>query len=63
MSMVSRDTSAAWVTAIVAWFLILINGTYPQGLYDFGVGAMQWLIRVEAYMLLLVDEYPPFSFT
>lgn len=50
-----------WITTIVAWFLILFTGRYPQGLYDFGVGAFQWLIRVEAYVLLLVDEYPPFS--
>jgi hypothetical protein len=30
-------------------------------LYDFGVGALRWRLRVEAYMLLLVDEYPPFA--
>ena len=49
------------ITTIVAWFIILITGSYPQGLYDFGVGALRWLLRVEAYLLLLVDEYPPFS--
>ena len=54
---------AWWVTTIVAWFLILITGRYPEGLYDFGAGALRWLIRVEAYVLLLVDEYPPFSLT
>jgi uncharacterized protein DUF4389 len=54
---------AWWVTAVVAWLLILITGTYPQGLYTFGVGALQWLVRVEAYVLLLTDEYPPFSLT
>ena len=52
-----------WVTTVVAWFLILITGKYPLGLYDFGVGALRWLIRVEAYVLLLTDEYPPFSLT
>jgi hypothetical protein len=51
------------ITSFVAWLAILITGTYPQGLYDFGVGIMRWWLRVEAYMLLLVDEYPPFSFT
>jgi hypothetical protein len=51
-----------WITTIVAWFLILFTGRYPRGLYNFGVGALRWLIRIEAYMLLLVDEYPPFSF-
>jgi len=50
-----------WVTSIVAWLLILLTGAYPQGLYDFGVGCLRWLLRVEAYMLLLVAEYPPFS--
>jgi len=49
------------LTSIVAWLLILVTGDYPRGLYDFGVGALRWLIRVEAYVLLLVDEYPPFS--
>ncbi len=54
----------AWCfTTIAAWFIILFTGNYPQGLYEFGVGALRWLLRVEAYMLLLVDEYPPFSFT
>jgi len=27
------------------------------------VGALRWRIRVEAYLLLMVDEYPPFSLT
>jgi hypothetical protein len=52
----------AWcVTTIVAWFVILFTGEYPAGLYEFGVGSLRWLIRVQAYLLLLVDDYPPFS--
>ena len=51
------------LTTIAAWFIILFTGAYPQGLHEFGVGALRWLLRVEAYMLLLVDEYPPFSLT
>jgi len=54
----------AWgFTTIVAWFMIVFTGTYPQGLYEFGVGALRWRLRVEAYLLLMVDEYPPFSLT
>ena len=49
------------LATIAAWFVIVITGEYPAGLYDFSVGALRWLLRVEAYMLLLVDEYPPFS--
>jgi Domain of unknown function (DUF4389) len=52
----------AWFFAtIVAWFAILFTGAYPASLYDFGVGALRWRLRVEAYMLLMVDDYPPFS--
>jgi hypothetical protein len=54
---------AWWITSIVAWFAILFTGAYPGGLYEFGVGALRWLLRVEAYVLLLVDDYPPFSLT
>lgn len=62
MIVVGLLSVAWWVTSCVAWFAILITGNYPQGLYDFGVGVLRWFIRVEAYLLLLVDEYPPFSF-
>lgn len=52
----------AWAfTTIIAWFAIVITGDYPQSLYPFGVGALRWRLRVEAYLLLMVDEYPPFS--
>jgi Na+/melibiose symporter-like transporter len=52
----------AWaVTTLIAWFAILFTGRYPRGLYNFGVGALRWTTRVEAYVLLLDDAYPPFS--
>ena len=54
--------SIAWaLTTVIAWFSILFTGRYPAPLYDFGVGVFRWTIRVEAYLLLLRDEYPPFS--
>jgi hypothetical protein len=49
------------VTTIIAWFAILFTGAYPEGLYGFAVGAMRWNARVQSYLLLLRDEYPPFS--
>jgi hypothetical protein len=49
-----------FVVTVVAWFAILFTGSYPSGLYRFAVGVMQWTLRVEAYLLLLVDNYPPF---
>jgi hypothetical protein len=52
----------AWfVATVIAWFAILLTGRYPDGLVGFSTGALRWLVRLEAYLLLLVDEYPPFS--
>ena len=52
----------AWlVTVVIAWFAILFTGRYPEGLYSFGVGVQRWTLRVQAYLLLMRDEYPPFS--
>jgi len=53
----------AWaVGTIIAWFAILFTGTYPPLLHEFAVGVLRWSTRVEAYLLLLRDEYPPFTF-
>ena len=48
-------------TAIIAWFAILFTGRDPEGLFRFGVGTMRWTLRVQAYIYLMRDEYPPFS--
>jgi hypothetical protein len=49
------------VSTVIAWFAILFTGLYPASLLPFGIGVMRWSLRVEAYLLLLVDEYPPFA--
>jgi hypothetical protein len=47
---------------ILAWFVILITGRFPRGLFNFVVGVMRWGWRVTAYVSLLgTDRYPPFS--
>jgi hypothetical protein len=52
----------AWaITLIVAWFAILFTGRYPRGLFDFAVGVMRWSARLNAYVYLMTDKYPPFS--
>lgn len=54
--------SVAWSFATaVAWALILITGRYPEQLYGFSLGVFAWSIRVEAYLLLVCDDYPPFT--
>ena len=52
----------AFVAIVIAWFAILFTGRYPRSLFDFVVGVSRWCLRVEAYAILLVtDQYPPFS--
>jgi hypothetical protein len=54
--------SLVWAfTTAVAWAAILLTGRYPGTLYGFAIGVLAWGTRVEAYMLLLRDEYPPFT--
>ena len=50
------------VAVTIAWFAIMITGSYPRGLFNFVVGVMRWGLRVAAYAFLLTtDRYPPFS--
>jgi hypothetical protein len=52
----------AWyVATIIAFFAILFTKRYPQGLFRFAVGVQRWSNRVNVYVYLLRDEYPPFS--
>jgi len=50
------------IVTVIAWFAILFSGQYPESMHGFAVGCLRWSIRVEAYLLLMRDEYPPFSF-
>ena len=53
---------ASVFAVIIAWFVILFTGQYPKSLFDYNVGVARWWLRVIAYAILLVtDEYPPFS--
>jgi hypothetical protein len=46
---------------LFSFFAVLFTGRYPPGLFDFVVGVHRWGLRVGAYVLLMVDPYPPFS--
>lgn len=52
---------AAGVVVIIAFFAVLFTGSWPEGLRDFVIKVMRWSIRVQAYYLMLTDEYPPFA--
>ncbi len=52
---------AAEILTILLWFVIVITGKRPEGLTGFLVYVLRWCTRVNAYLSLLTDEYPPFS--
>jgi hypothetical protein len=49
------------VLLVASWVLLLIDGRLPPPLWRLMFGVVQWTLRVEAYLLLMHDEYPPFS--
>jgi hypothetical protein len=50
------------VVLIIAFFAVLITGRWPAGLRSFAIGLQRWSTRLNAYLFLLTDEYPPFGF-
>jgi hypothetical protein len=53
---------ALLVVAIIGFFAVLFTGRWPVALREFALGVARWWLRVQAYVLLLTDEYPPFAF-
>jgi len=51
----------AAVCYIIGFFAVLIMGSWPEGLRAFIVNVIRWSLRLQAYMYLLTDEYPPFQ--
>jgi hypothetical protein len=51
----------AGVVTFIAFFAILFTGRYPRGLFNLVVGVFRWDANISAYILLMRDEYPPFS--
>jgi hypothetical protein len=52
---------AAAVVVLIAFFAVLFTGRWPGGMRDFVLNVQRWYQRVQTYMLLLTDEYPPFQ--
>ena len=49
------------VGAVAAWFVIVITGKMPRGLFDLMVLANSYIARSDAYLFLLTETYPPFQ--
>jgi hypothetical protein len=52
---------AAEIVLFIGWFGALFTGRLPEFAADFLSGVLRWQARVNAYYLLLTDQYPPFS--
>jgi hypothetical protein len=50
-----------YVVAIIAFFAVIITGSWPEGMRNYVVGVTRWSSRVNLYILLMTDKYPPFS--
>jgi len=49
------------IIQLIAFFAILFTTKYPQPLFEFVVNIYRWQANVIAYVGLMRDEYPPFS--
>ncbi len=49
------------LAAFAAWFVILVLGRLPRGLFDVMVLANSYVARSDAYLFLLTETYPPFQ--
>jgi Domain of unknown function (DUF4389) len=53
----------ALCAVVGGFFAVVFTGEYPLGLRDFLVNVYRYGLRVEAYVGLLTDQYPPFKLT
>ncbi len=49
------------VLVLIAFFAILFTKKWPRSMFDFTVQIQRWTANVFAYVMLLRDEYPPFT--
>jgi len=53
--------AVAGLGIVAGFFAVILTGEYPEGIRDFLVSSYRYTLRVEAYVGLLTDCYPPFS--
>jgi len=51
----------AFVLVVVAAIMILVQESYPEGIFSFLRGYQRWQVRMYAYLAGLVQAYPPFA--
>ena len=51
----------AFVVAVIGWFAVLFTGAWPQGMRDFIVRYTNYYLRVWAFVVMSVNDYPRFG--
>ena len=54
-------TIAVSLVTYVGYWIVLIIGRYPKGLFNFVVSAERWNIRINSWLFGWSDSYPPFG--
>ena len=52
---------ATYIVIFLAWWVVLFTGSYPENWHGFNVGSLRWALRINLYLGLFTDDYPPFS--
>ena len=52
---------AAAIALFISWFAVLFTRNFPPGIFNFVNGVIRWQLRVQAYVFLMTEQYPPFS--
>jgi len=52
---------AAVLAVLAGTAVVVVTGRYPSGLQRFLAGTYRYLLRVQSYVGLLTDRYPPFT--
>ena len=52
---------AVYVVWFISFWVILFTGSYPEGMFRFVEAYSRWDLRLNIYLGLMSDQYPPFS--
>ena len=52
---------AAEIAVFIAWIVAIFTGRVPDGLHRFIAGYVRYSMRVNAYLLLMANPWPPFT--
>ena len=49
---------AMFFVVIVSWFVIVITGKHPRGMFGFILQVFRYILQTHSYVLLMTDTYP-----